>query len=362
MKMMLLALVVCACMAGYGQTSGGGGGSSGGGGGSAGSGTGGSGSSRSSGAGPAPSSGSPAVNTVGSPQNQYQSGTGAGSGVQSGAAVGSGTIPQGLPGSPVNPGLPGSPTAQGLPGSQVNRGLPGFTNSMGGAGQGTNALQAGSGTNQLGRQTYNSGEVEQSLASLRGEIQQALAIIDSYNRSLLLRGSMGDSGTATGSGAPLGSAGTGANLSSRNSRDFSQNLSANSGVNASTPVGGGIVAGGAGTGAGSAIGASTSHAMRIAGAAGYPQNTTTEGQAQPESVRSLLLLQADLERTLNLLGSISVPELTSGAGAGESPQGTITGSGARVDHFLKPATPSNLGISPGTNAAGGASAGASSTR
>lgn len=355
MKMMLLTLVMCGCMAGYGQTSGGGGGSSGGGGGSTGGGgTTGGGSSGASGAGPAPSSGSPAVNTVGNPQNQYQSGTGAGAGVQSGTAVGSGTTRQGLPGSPVNPGLPGSPTAQGLPGSQVNPGLPGFTNSMGGAGQGTNALQAGSDTNQLGGQTYSSGEVEQSLTSLRGEIQQALAVIDSYNRSLLLRGSMNATGTATG-----------ANLSSRNSRDFSQNLSANSGANVSTPAGGGTVAGGAGTGAGSAIGARTSHAMRTAGAAGYPQNTTTSaGQGQPESVRSLLLLQADLERTLNLLGSISVPEFTGAAGGSESPQGTITGSGTRVEHFLKPATPSNLGISPGTNAAGGpsAGAGASSTR
>ncbi len=369
MKMLLLTLALCSCMAGYAQTPGGG---TGAGGGTT------SGTSGSSGAGPAPSSGDPSVNTVGSPQNQYQSGTGAGAGTQSGTsgtAVGSGTTRQGLPGSPVNPGLPGSPVASGLPG---------FTNSMGAAGQGTNAVR-NSATNFLGTQNVSSGDVQQRLTSLRGEIQQTLAILDSYNRSLSPGGTTGVGGASTDTGvgagassasAPLGNAetprsGTGANLGSVAGRDFSRNL----GANVSTPVGGSpsaasgaaTVASGVGTGSGAAApGAGVSQAKRgetlssagTTSVAGYPQDAgEADAQVQLDSARSLLLLQADLERTLDLLGSINVPELTGAAGAARSPQGTITGSGTRVQQILAP--PGNLRIQGGTTSG---SSGAGSTR
>jgi hypothetical protein len=209
-----------------------------------------------------------------------------------------------------------SPVAPGLPGSPINPGLPGFNNqnpilssSTFPTGQGGTNLINQFGTN------ISTADLTGALALLQGAIQQALPVVAAFNNNFQfseLNNSGVTNGTANVSTAIANTAAgrsttgtTGSLLSQNLGVNAGQNLSGLSGVAAApavaTPQGASPNPSGRinptfGTG----TGAANSFGVSVLGTNNFPANNATANSA-----RALIVLQSDLERSLQLVAALN---------------------------------------------------------
>ena len=194
------------------------------------------------------------------------------------------------------PGLPGGAAANGLPSSPVNRGLPGFTNAFGGLNL----------TNQFGSNLVPAN-LAGLIANLENDMLQLLPVLAAYNNSIDFSSNPGAKTPAIvpTSTANLG-ASFGTNTSSRSSGNFGANVSGSSAAptfGTSTTSSG--TANPAGTTTLSPTGVSNPSGAQPNFNNGSTLNPSVLTSAARSSVRDLLILESDIERTLPLVNALN---------------------------------------------------------
>ena len=193
------------------------------------------------------------------------------------------------------PGLPGAPAAAGLPSTPANSGLPGFTNAFGGIN-----LTNQSGSNLI---PANLGPL---LANLENDMVQLLPVLASFNNSFDFGVLSPEAEATTGAGL------SGQNFSSSAGQNFSQRTSGNAGVNASSSVGGTPLPGnatprnaGAQQGTLSPTGAPTGAGATPGFTSNPATNSLVLSGAARGTLRELLILESDLERSLPIVNALN---------------------------------------------------------
>lgn len=227
------------------------------------------------------------------------------------------------------PGLPASPTAPGLPG--FNNQNPILSSSTFPPGQ--SGLTS---TNQFGT-NISAAELRPLLLNLQSAIELALPAVAAFNNNFefVETGTASTNSTATGSppspnngtmppnsSVPLNRT-TGANLSSSLAVNAGQNLSTLAGV-ATAPAVAGVT---------NNTTTTVSASSNLSQSLGLFGTNSLTGNSTPNSLRALIVLQSDMERTLQLLAA-----LNGGFGIGTQSGAVSNGFSALGDQFLNQPT------------------------
>jgi hypothetical protein len=213
--------------------------------------------------------------------------------------AGTSTAPQPAgPVSPQSPGLPASPIVPGLPGfNYQNQIISGSTFPNGAGPQGTNQF--------IG--TSFSGDLAVALQNLQAAIAQNLPAIQAYTETVDFAQANNTNGISNTSASRSGAAGV-RNDATLQSSSLASNNGANFATLAATPTGPSLVSQTGGTTTVTPLGATGStNSNTLLGASGglggNPNISTTFGQLG--GLRGLIVLQADLERSLQILANLN---------------------------------------------------------
>jgi hypothetical protein len=203
--------------------------------------------------------------------------------------------------SPQSPGLPASPIVPGLPGFTFQNQI--ISGSTFPAGQGPYQ------TNQFG-QTAFSGDLAAALQNLQAAIAQNLPVLTAFNNNLTISENTTNSAAANGGANNQNTMAR--NTSSLQSTSLANNNGANFSSLAATPTAPAvatapsIVTQTGGQTTVTPLGASgTSSNAFFAGAGGVNGNFNLAGFTQRDALRELIVLQADMERSLQILAAIN---------------------------------------------------------